>query len=144
MGNPIVVAAKLLHYDSDGHSQGETALLDPSWEQIRTHIESMNRHERPSIWLCKSMLDDDEPNGESDLMILLGGKNVFHVSILDSDGDFTEAVDVGKDDDEFVEVWTSDQGFETLARNTIDLEATLSIAQWYFEHGTAKPGTDWE
>jgi hypothetical protein len=145
MANPSVTAANIAKYNSDGFSEGETALIDPTWEQVRTHIEEMNRHELPWVWLCKTVVDG-EPNGESDAMTILGGNNVFHVSIIDADGDFTEAVDTSKDDDddEIVEVWTSDQGFATLTRNTIGLTETLAIAEWYFANGDAKPGTAWE
>jgi hypothetical protein len=164
-----VIAMSIARYNADGHCVSDEVVPSPTWDAVRAHIASMNRHEVPSLWLYTKLADpsddsDDESLEETDdgadaeelkqsdgldhergLMTVLGGNDLFHISIADSTGDILEAVDPTKvDETDFVDVWTSDQGFSTLACNTWNLAETLRFAKLFFETGKPAPEPMWE
>ncbi len=167
---PSVIAMSVARYNATGHAVSDDVVHDPTWDTVRAHIESMNRHELPSVRLYTShaepndsvhdnMNDDRGADEESDeheeqsdgldhernLMTVLGGNDLFHVSIADTHGDYLEAVDPAKvDESDFVDVWTSDQGFSTLTCNTWNLVETLRIAKLFFDAGKPASEPMWE
>ena len=112
-------------------------IQNPPWPKIEAVLRSMDRFAKPNLWLFE---DRDMPDGNC--LAVCGGNGVYHVQVADADGNWTEAFDP-HGSNEIVEVWESDQGFDTQAKKTWSLETTEKLVRWYFENGTRHPGYSW-
>jgi len=110
---------------------------DPSWSMVEREIRTMDRYEKPIIAILTS-----EENTETDCMMITGGDGIYHLQIADEDGNWQEAVNP-RGGNAKVDVWTSDQGFETEKRFTWDTEDALRISKHYWEEQKPSPDVKW-
>jgi hypothetical protein len=134
----VVRALQVTRYTRDNKPYTTETLLEPTWDVLEHHLQTMDRYEKPILWLCQTA-----GIGDSNAMAICGGQDVYHIQIADSDCDWSFAVNPVISSDE-IEVWTSDQGFTTQARFTWNLEQALEIVRWYFEHGTPLSSVVWQ
>ena len=88
------------------------------------------------------ILEQNRDDPSTNVLMICGGSGVFHLQFADQKAFWYQASDPNGSDDE-IEVWTSDQGFAIARKNTWPLEIAVSIAQYYFDHGTAHPQFAW-
>jgi hypothetical protein len=134
----MIESLEITRYTRDKYPYTVESILEPSWDLLEQELRTMEKYEKPILWLCL-----EAGNGESDSMAINGGNGVYHVQIADSDFNWIQAINP-EGSSEMVQVWTSDQGFETEAKFTWDLEKTLEMVRWYFEHGKAHPNFLWQ
>jgi hypothetical protein len=134
----MIESLEITRYTRDKKPYTIESILEPSWALLKRELRTMDTYEKPILWLCL-----EAGNGESDSMVINGGNGVYHVQIVDSTFNWVQATNP-EGSSELVQVWTSDQGFETEAKFTWDLEKTLEMVRWYFEHGEAHPGFVWQ
>jgi hypothetical protein len=134
----MIESLEITRYTRDKNPYTVESILEPSWDLLEQELRTMDKYEKPILWLCL-----EAGNGESDSMAINGGDGVYHVQIVDSDLEWWTATNP-EGSSETVQVWTSDQGFETEAKFTWGLENTLKMVRWYFEHGGAHPDIVWQ
>jgi hypothetical protein len=133
-----IQALDVIRYPRDQTPHTTETLLEPTWERLEHELQTMDRYEKPILWLCQRV-----GIGDSDALAVTGGEGAYHLQIADENSDWLQAVNPARSSEQ-VELWTSDQGFAPEARFTWDLNQTLEIVRWYFEHGTAHPEITWE
>jgi hypothetical protein len=134
----FVRALEVTRYTRDNKPYITETLLEPTWDVLEHHLGTMDRYEKPILWLCQTA-----GVGDSNAMAINGGQDVYHIQIADSNFEWSFAVNPLNSSDE-VEVWTSDQGFTTQARFTWNLEQALEIVRWYFVNGTPLSSVLWQ
>jgi hypothetical protein len=134
----MIGSVDVVRYTRDDKPYTTETVLEPSWDFLEQELRTMDNFEKPILWLCL-----EAGNGERDAMAINGGNGVYHVQIVDSDFNWTHATNV-EGSSEMVQVWTSDQGFETEAKFTWGLENMLEMVRWYFEHGEPHPNFVWQ
>jgi hypothetical protein len=134
----MIESLEITRYTRDITPYTTESILEPSWDLLERELCTMDKYEKPILRLCL-----EAGNGERDSMAINGGNGVYHVQIVDSDLEWWTATNA-EGSSEFVQVWTSDQGFETEAKFTWDLENTIRIAHWYFEYGEPHPIFVWQ
>ena len=128
----------VVRYSRDNRPWTSELILEPTWAQLEDELLTMDSFEKPMLWLLR-----DAEVLDGDLLCVTGGQDVYHVQIAVPIGNWLQAVNPERSD-EYIDVWTSDQGFSTQARFTWTLEPTLKMVRWYFEHGTPHPEYLWE
>jgi hypothetical protein len=134
----MIESLEITRYTHDNQPYTTETILEPSWDFLEQELRTMDNYEKPILWLCL-----EAGNGESDSMAVTGGNGVYHVQVVDSTFKWVQAMNP-EGSSETVHVWTSDQGFETEAKFTWDLEKTLEMVRWYFEHGEPHPDFVWQ
>lgn len=133
-----ICTLQITRYRADGSLKGTEEIEAPTWEEIESEVRSMDRFEKPMLWLLSEV-----DNTETHCMAVTGGDGLYHVQIADEEGEWTEAVnpDGGS---EVIELWTSDQGLSVERRFTWDLEQTLKIVYVYWSQEQPSPDVKWE
>lgn len=133
-----IESLEVTHYPHSSDNYQTEILLRPSWEQVTDEIRSMHRAEKPIVWLLQHQNVSD-----ADVTAITGGQGVYHIPIADAESRWRQAVKLSGAED-IVEVWTSDQGFETAEKYTWSLADTLQMAQFYFDQGESDSQYTWE
>lgn len=133
----FVVKMDVTHYPPDGGTYSSEKFDNPSWADIERQIRNMHRFERPMLFLQKHSEITD-----ADIFALNGGQGLYHVQYADSAGNWFQAFDPNGSD-EIIQIWTSDQGFETPRSTLWEIDDALKMTRWYVEHGTPHPDFSW-
>jgi hypothetical protein len=113
---------------------------DPSWDQIVTAIQRLDKFRYP--WVCLFIGDEDE-NASVDCLTILGGEGVYWLALSAGKYDQLRLFDTSKTTDE-IKLWTSDQGFaDDECHVTYDLDLVLRIAKHFGETGEPLPEAPW-
>jgi len=110
---------------------------NPEWETVERELLSMDSFEKPLLDLLQ---DGDDPGVR--MLSVTGGSGVFHVQVADGHAHWSQAYDPNGSD-ETIEVWESDQGFETSRKYTWPIDDTIELVRYYFAHGERHPGYTW-
>jgi len=111
---------------------------DPAWRMVESHVRQMHPYERPLLTLQRHR---DVP--DSELLMINGGNDLFHVQVADADAYWSQAFDPDGSEEQ-VQVWLSDQGFATARRFTWGLIDALTLLRHYFETGSKHHGYHWD
>ena len=134
----MIGSVDVVRYTRDHQPYTTETILEPSWDVLEHELRTMDNFEKPILCLCL------EANvGDHDAMAVHGGNGVYHVQVVDSDCNWVQATNP-KGPSEIVQVWTSDQGFETEAKFTWNLSDALEMMRWYFDHHEAHPNFVWQ
>jgi hypothetical protein len=117
----------------------QSSVQTPTWTQVEEAVCALEPFHRPFIHLFLG-----EPDLVEDYMSIIGGPGRYWVGATIGDQDVLCVADPSQGDEE-VAVWTSDQGFSTVARHVCsDVGIALAAAQYFFEHGAYHPDLQWE
>jgi hypothetical protein len=126
-------------YDKDGWSWRTEEKTNPEWSDVEHAIKRLEQFVYPYVWLYRSRSDEDDMPD----MNIIGGNGIYSIDgLIDNQTVRFVNPDGGN---QLVEVWTSDQGFETEDKYVCrDIEVVLSAAKYYCEHGMLDPDLMWE
>ena len=115
--------------------------VDPTWEQIVSSIDRLDKFCYP--WVSLFIGDEDE-DMTVDCLTIMGGDGVYWLSLFAGKYQQLRLFDPDKGSHE-VQLWTNDQGFaEQEMYVTYDRELVLRIAQYFGETGEPLPEANWE
>lgn len=112
--------------------------ITPNWTIVDEQLKTMDSFEKPMLTLLQNANHPD-----ANVMTVCGGGDLFHISIADSKGFWSQVVDPDGSD-ENIAVWTSDQGFDPEKKYTWPLDHTRKLVRYYYEHETQHPDYNWE
>ncbi len=126
----------LTEYDNKGWGREDSKYENPDWPLIEKSIRRLDRFRFPYVWLFKEESEDGPQ------LTITGGKGKFHLYMSDDEGEYI-ILNADKGDD-IVEVWESDQGFETYDHELLDdVDDVVKIAKHYYEFGEKHPDFEW-
>lgn len=107
-------------------------IRNPPWESVAAAIEQLDHHEYPAALL--SCRDVDSSFSDETSLNIMGGSAEGYALLSLVPGWMYEDPDGS---DEYVQVWTSDQGWSCKRRNIISsLTRVLELTRVYFESGS--------
>jgi hypothetical protein len=126
-------------YDKDGWSWHTEEKAYPEWSAVERAIRRLEQFSYPYVWLYSFVPDENDMYNVN----ITGGNGIYCIDgFIDNQGFRFVNPDGGH---QTIEVWTSDQGFETEEKYICrDVEVVLSAAKYYFEHGMLDPNLTWE
>ena len=115
--------------------------FNPTWEEIVTAIDQLDKFRYPWVWV---FIGDETEDASVDCLTIMGGEGVFWLGLTAGKYDQLRLFDPNKRSRE-VPVWTSDQGFADQEKYvTSDRELVLRIARHFGETGEPLPEAMWE
>ena len=128
-------------YDETGWNCQFEKVRNPSWDQIVTSIQRLDKFRYPWVWL---FIGDEDEDATVDCLTVMGGDGVFWLGLTAGKYFQLRLFDETKSTNE-IEVWTSDQGFaDEELHVTYDLDLVLRIAKHFGETGEPLPDAPWE
>jgi hypothetical protein len=128
-------------YSESGWDWHLEKIADPSWDQIVTTIQRLDKFRYPWVWL---FIGDQDEDASEDCLTVMGGDGVYWLGLTAGQYDQLRLFDSSKGNHE-VELWTSDQGFvDQEVYVTYDLDLVLRIASYFGDTGKPLPEATWE
>ena len=125
-------------YDENGQSWHEEKVPQPTWTAIEVAVRRMDRFQYPILNL-RLTPDSDIPE-----LNMLGGNGAYHLAVT-IQGYHERRVYFSEKEGDVIDIWESDQGFETENNYLIeDLDLALSTIQYFCEHTDFAPFVPWE
>jgi hypothetical protein len=136
----IVQTLSITIYDQSGWHWRNELYAHPTWAAIERAIRHLDQYRYPFVWLHRaSVVEEDTPYDFN----IIGGNGIYAFDGIVNNRSFRYIQpDAGS---ELVDVWTSDQGFETEAYYVCrDLDVVLHATQYFCDHGEPDPTLTWE
>jgi len=128
-------------YSESGRDWHFEKIAGPSWDQIVTAIQRLDKFCYPWVWL---FIGDQDEDASEDCLTVMGGDGVYWLGLTVGEYNQLRLFDSSKGNHE-VDLWTSDQGFaDQEVYVTYDLDLVLRIARYFGETGKPLPEATWE
>ena len=115
--------------------------LNPTWDEIVTSIDRLEKFRYPWVWL---FIGDETDDCMVDCLTIMGGEGVYWLALSAGKHEQLRLFDPNKGSHE-IKLWTSDQGFADEEKYvTYDRELVLKIAKHFGETGEPLPEAQWE
>jgi len=117
-------------------------MLSPTMSDLETAIRRLDRDEWPYVWLHTSKPPKDEfPNN---MLEVMGGRGEFAITHYKDGDEICYVDDSRRDQGDYVEIWESDQGRDSIPWQLCnDLATVLIIVGHFNEHGALSPKYTW-
>jgi hypothetical protein len=127
---------------NDDHEYFTSRVDNPSWDKIEAAIKNLDRFYRPFIQL--GLYDDFQKCLDDGMIEVMGGGGVYWIAIT-AQGYWQRRLHDPAKGTHYVEVWTSDQGFEDEEQYVCyDLDTVLRVIKLFAETATFDPLVTWE
>jgi hypothetical protein len=132
----------LTEYDSSGWNEQSELVANPIWEQIESSIRRLDKFRFPFVWLY--LRSDADPRDVPEFEVI-GGAGDYLVACSVDGYHQRRVLNATADEDDEIEVWTSDQGLTTSGKYVLhDADAVLRITRYFCETGGFDPSVTWE
>ena len=128
-------------YGETGREWHLEKFRDPTWDEIVTSINRLDKFRYPWVWL---FIGDEDEDATVDCLTVMGGEGVYWLGLTAGKYEQLRLFDHKKSTDE-VALWTSDQGFGDEERYvTYDIDLVLRIVKHFGETGEPLREAAWE
>lgn len=134
----MIKKLETVHYPHGSGNYTTEVIKNPAWDNVLAELRTMEPFEKPILTLHQHI-----DVYESDLMMINGGNDLFHIQVADSSGSWIQAWDPAGSD-EIIGIWTSDQGFACERKFTWPLKIVTQIVKYYFEYAKRHPEFQWK
>lgn len=136
----LIKQLDIIEYPQNGSHWTTETIINPQWNDIVQAINKLDRDQFPFIWLFSDAdaAEDDYPD-----LSIMGGQGSYLLEGY-SDDNYKIYFDE-HNNDEIVDIWTSDQGYSISSKNLChNIEQTLKVVKYFFDHGAFHPDVDWQ
>ncbi|MCI5055533.1 MAG: hypothetical protein MRY83_05445 [Flavobacteriales bacterium] len=134
----MIDAIDIVNYEKGGRNCDTVRRLKPTLQTTKIAIKNMDPYFQPILWIFQNREIPD-----ANCMAITGGDNIFHIQVVDNEGNWFEAHHESDDDTTEIKIWTSDQGFQTTKDKLWSMEKALEIVEYYYKYQEMLPSVKW-